>query len=201
MYSLPGRGDEQQHFDSIPLRDFNQPQQNERIERVEQKETKKRRKYNWSVYALGALLFITTILSLVFAALYFSNLNKPPETPKNSTVVTSILTTTTSIPGKASTRTQTLPPVTQTLPPVTQTLPPVTQTTVHTETEVSHTTIEITETLVLTITDTTSITACSEDTPGTRTATATATATLTYTETSTVSESPRKRRILRRRGS
>ena len=152
MYSLPARDDDRHHLDGIPLRDFNQPQQNEHIERIEQKETsKKRRKYKWSIYTLGALLFVTTILALAFAGLYVSYRNKLPETPNNGTVLTSTVTTTKSIPGKASTRTQTLPPLTQT--------------TVHTETVVSHTITEITKTSVFTTTDITSITVTQSSEP------------------------------------
>jgi hypothetical protein len=103
---------------------------------------KKRRKYKWSIYILGALVFVTTILALVFAGLYVSYRN---------TVLTSTVTTTKSIPGKASTRTQTLPPLTQT--------------TVHTETVVSHTITEITKTSVFTTTDITSITVTQSSEP------------------------------------
>lgn len=106
------------------MKDFNQPQQNEHteiMERIEHNKMKRKsRNYKWSTYALGALLFITTILTVLFAGLYFSRRSMLPSTPTNGTVLTSTTTTTTSIHGKDFT--------------TTHTLTPLTQTTVHTET-------------------------------------------------------------------
>lgn len=146
-------------YENIPLRDFNQPQQNQpqqnqpqQIQRIEHEETKKKSiKWKIATYCLGPSFLISLTLATVFIPLFISEKNKSPPTTKNDTLFTSTITTTTSIRGKASTSTQTLPPVTQTLTPVTQT-------TVQTQTEVSRITTEITKTSALTTTDTTSIT-------------------------------------------
>lgn len=141
-------------YENIPLRDFNQPQQNQpyQMQRIEHEETKKKSiKWKIATFCLGPSFLVSLILASVFMPLFITEKNKSPEITKNGTVLTSIVTTTTSISGKASTSTQTLPPVTHTLPPVTQT-------TVQTQTEVSRITTEITKTSALTTTDTTSIT-------------------------------------------
>lgn len=149
FYSQPRRDDDTHDYDNIPLRDFNQPQQ---IQRTEHEETKKKTiKWKAATYCLLPSLLVSFTLAAIFMPLFIIQKNKSPEITKNGTVFTSIVTTTTSIPGKASTNTQTLPPVTHTLPPVTQT-------TVQTQTEVSRITTEITKTSAWTTTDTASIT-------------------------------------------
>lgn len=158
MYSLPRRDDDLHDLENIPLTNLNQPAQNQPPEyQVPQKQTaehekmkKKCKTYKCTIYGLLVLLSLTFIPIIVLGVLYGKS-NETPQTPENGTVFTSMVTTTTSIPGKASTSTQTLPPVTQTLPPVTHTA-------VTTETETSHITTEITQTSALTTTDTTSIT-------------------------------------------
>lgn len=163
MYSLPTRDGNLHDYESIQLRDLRQPQQNEPLQnqppqyQMQQtqsaafEETRKKcKKYRIFTYGLGALLGVAFITLLVLGLLYGKS-KQAPQSPGNGTVFTSVVTTTTSIPGKASTSTQTLPALTQTLPPVTQT-------TVTTETEVSHITGRATKTSVLTTTDTTRIT-------------------------------------------
>lgn len=143
MYSLPTRNNDVHGFEHIPLRDLNQPQHIER--RIKHEETNKRSRW-WRnpKFCLWPLLFIPAILAVVFIPLYAIEKNRSSEIQKNGTIFTSIITTTTSIPGKASTSTQPSPPVTQTA--------------VRTETEVSYITTEITKTSVLTTTDATRIT-------------------------------------------
>lgn len=164
MYSLPTRDDNPHNFENIPLRDLNQPpesqprqeqlqpDQTQQNQQAEHEKTKKKyKKYKCTTYGLGVLSAIFLIGITVLGVLY-NNSKETPQTSKNGTVSTSIVTTTTSISGKVSTSTLTLPPVTQTLPPVTQT-----SVTTSTETEVSSITSEITKTSASTITDTTSI--------------------------------------------
>lgn len=159
VYSIPKRNDNMHDYEDIPLRDFNQPQQNQpqqiqpqQIQRIEHEETKKSIEWKWktATYCLGPSFLVSLIIAAIFIPLFIIEKNKSPGITKTGTVST-IITTTTSIPGKASTSTQTLSAVTHTLPPMTQT-------TIQTQTEVSHITTEITKTSALTITDTTSIT-------------------------------------------
>lgn len=163
MYSLPTRDGNLHDYESIQLRDLRQPQQNEppqnqppqyqmqQTQSAALEETRKKcKKYKVFTCGLGVLLGVAFITLLVLGLLYGKS-TQAPQSPGNSTVFTSVVTTTTSISGKAST-------ITQTLPALTQTLPPVTQTAITTETEVSHITDKITQTSVLTTTDTTRIT-------------------------------------------
>lgn len=142
MYSQPTRNDNMPGFEPIPLRDFNQVQETEWREK-EEKKKKKHRKYKCSAYALGALVVLIAIPATVLGVVLGKS-KELAQTPTNGTESTSIVTTTTSIPGKVSTSIQTLPPVTQT--------------TAQTETEVSQITTEVTKSSFLTTTDTTSIT-------------------------------------------
>lgn len=158
MYSQPTRDDNLHNYDNIPLRDFNHPPENqppqypvEQNQTAEHEKTKKKLKtYKCTTCGLLVLCGLALITILVLGGL-FGKSQETLQTPKNGTVFTSIVTTTTSITGKASTSTQTLPQATRTLPPVTQT-------TITTETEVSRITTEITKTSALTTTDTTRIT-------------------------------------------
>jgi hypothetical protein len=152
MYSLPARDNDPYYAHDIPLRDLNHPQLNQQVGQIEHREMeKKNRRYKWSIYMLGALVFIIAILAVTFVGLFLSNKGKLPETPNNCTSPTSTMTIITSIPGETSTRTQTLPPVTQT--------------TTHNETKISHKTTVATKTSVLTSTDTTSITVTQSSEP------------------------------------
>lgn len=158
LYSQPTREDNLHNCDNIPLRDFNHPLENQppqypvgQNQTAGHKKTKKKLKtYKCTTWGLSVLCFLA-IMTILALGLVYRNSIETPQTPKNGTVFTSIVTTTTSIPGKAS-------KITRTLPQATQTLPPVTQTTVTTETEVSRITTEITKTSALTTTDTTRIT-------------------------------------------
>lgn len=107
MYSLPRRDEDLHDLENIPLTNFNQPPQNQPPEyqvpqkqTAEHEETKKCKTYKCTIHGLFVLLSLTFIPIIVLGVLYGKS-NETPQTPENSTVCTSIVTTTTSIPGKA----------------------------------------------------------------------------------------------------